>query len=210
VAIKKRFLLIRSIICLLFFALILVLVLKNTFLVSLDHSLNSAMSASHRLSRTNVIMTMISFFASTIFVGLFSGVLVAYFYTKKQKKEICSYIKTVFLGVLIGFVIKNIVQRARPENLLETDYSFPSLHATASILLYGWLSFYLWKQGRQRKALALLLVPLLISFSRIYLGVHWLSDVVGGLLLGGGWLLGIQYWNNCSIIKSTSTVKESK
>ena len=178
------------------------LVIKNTSLVSLDHSLNSAMSTSHTSSVTNVMM-IISFFASTIFVGLFSGAILLYFYRKKQKKEICSYLKTVFLGVLIGFIIKNIIQRARPENMLETDYSFPSLHATASILLYGWLSFYLWKQGRQRKAIALLLVPLLISLSRIYLGVHWFSDVVAGLFFGGAWLLMIRYWNNLRTLNNS-------
>ncbi len=206
---KKRILLIWSSVCLVCFILIMILIIKNTALVSLDHSISTTMS-NLRTSNGIAIMKIISFFASTIFVGLFSASVLLYFYYKKQKKEICSYLKTVFLGVLIGFIIKNIVQRARPENLLETDYSFPSLHATASILLYGWLSFYLWKQGRQRKALVLLLVPLLIGFSRMYLGVHWFSDVLGGLLFGGGWLLMIRYWNNCSIIKSPSTVKISK
>lgn len=206
---KKRILLIWSVICLVCFILIMILVIKNTALVSLDHSISSTMS-DLKISNGTAIMKIISFFASTIFVGFFSASFLLYFYFKKQKKEICSYLKTVFLGVLIGLIIKNIVQRTRPENLLETDYSFPSLHATASILLYGWLAFYLWKQGRQRKALVLLLVPLLIGFSRIYLGVHWFSDVLGGLLFGGGWLLMMQFWNNCSEIKSPSTVKESK
>jgi len=209
VAEKKRILLIGSIICLVCFAIILVLVLKNTFLVTFDHSINDMMK-NMQTSTGFALMKIISFFASTIFVALFSGGLLVYFYTQKHKKDICSYIKTVFLGVLIGFVIKNIIQRARPENLLEKDYSFPSLHATASILLYGWLSLQLWKQGRRRKAIALLILPLLISFSRIYLGVHWFSDVLGGLLLGGGWLLGIHYWNKCSFIKSPSTIKVSK
>jgi len=209
VAAKKRFILIGSIVCLVLFVIISSLVLNNGFVVLFDHTVNQMTSSAQTPLGTS-IMVLVSFFASTIFVGLFSAALLTYFYSKKQKPEICSYLKTVFLGVIIGFVIKNIVQRARPENFLETDYSFPSLHATASILLYGWLSFHFWKQGRRRKAVALLCVPLLIGFSRLYLGVHWFSDVLGGLLLGGGWLLGIQYWNKCNVMKSPATVKVSK
>ncbi len=100
------------------------------------------------------------------------------------------------LGVVVSMhAMKCYFQRPRPEGglYLEQSYSFPSGHATIAILFYGFLGFLLLEQmhrGWQRKS-ALLLVMLLIwavGLSRIYLGVHYVSDVCGGYLLGALWL----------------------
>ncbi len=98
-------------------------------------------------------------------------------------------------GSLINTAIKLAVQRARPTDLHFTGaslYSFPSGHSTTNAVLYGFLLILLWRQmpsGRWRiTAAACALLVAAICFSRLYLGAHWLSDVIGGLIFASLWL----------------------
>ena len=106
--------------------------------------------------------------------------------------------ESVFLGfaMLVGWglmhEIKNLVTRPRPagEHLTyATGFSFPSGHAMLSLIVYGFLVYLLLVSGRvTRKTAAIVsaaLLIFLIGFSRIYLNVHYASDVVGGFLIGG-------------------------
>lgn len=105
------------------------------------------------------------------------------------------------LGHPLNLLLKLIAQRPRPTTdsvdvLVEASgTSFPSGHAMASLLFYGFLAFLAWvlllKPGRPRLAAVLFLVSLiiLIGISRIYVGNHWLSDVVGGWICGLFFLL---------------------
>jgi membrane-associated phospholipid phosphatase len=96
-----------------------------------------------------------------------------------------------------GYVIKDIVARARPDESLraiaETGYSFPSLHATAAMALYGFLIAMLFAapSGKRRVVYVWLLgiLILLIGTSRLYLGVHYPSDVLAGYILGLAFVL---------------------
>jgi undecaprenyl-diphosphatase len=102
-------------------------------------------------------------------------------------------------GIGAGYALKELIARGRPDETLravvETGYSFPSLHATAAVALYGFLLWVLYTQvpaGRVQTTLAVLLVFFIfaIGTSRIYLGVHYPSDVVAGFALGAlfAWL----------------------
>lgn len=93
-------------------------------------------------------------------------------------------------------VVKPLVARARPPEQLHlvavTGYSFPSGHATASIAVWGVMALVL-TAGRARRLKTAIwigagLVAGLVAFSRIYLGVHWWTDVVAGAAIGGAWL----------------------
>ena len=88
--------------------------------------------------------------------------------------------------------LKHTLARARPTAGLET-YSFPSGHATLSLVVYGFLAYLLLrKQKRAIKIGAGIVLGALVglvSLSRIYLGVHWFSDVLAGLALGLSWIL---------------------
>ncbi len=103
------------------------------------------------------------------------------------------FFASVISGEFLYYFIKLLIHRTRPDisfSLIPRDgYAFPSGHATSSIIFYGMLGFLLWHLFRKRwqKILITLLVIAVIftvGFSRIYLGVHWTSDVLAGWSLG--------------------------
>lgn len=107
----------------------------------------------------------------------------------------------LFIGVVIGSpilnkVLKEIFRRARPDlhRLIEIGgYSFPSGHAMNAFTVYGILTFLLWKHifigsGRTLLLLGSSFFIIMIGVSRIYLGVHYPSDIIGGYFASGFWL----------------------
>ncbi|RZL82033.1 MAG: phosphatase PAP2 family protein [Rhodococcus sp. (in: high G+C Gram-positive bacteria)] len=102
-------------------------------------------------------------------------------------------IGTVGAAALASTVTKSVVGRARPpivsQVLLETDHSFPSGHATGAMALFIMAAvMFGYAQPPTRRALLLITaaaVTVVVSVTRLYLGEHWLTDVVGGMLLGG-------------------------
>lgn len=92
---------------------------------------------------------------------------------------------------------KTFISRERPSDVayyVVEHFSFPSGHATTAIALYGILAYFLYRHYQkhaQRKLLLWLaaVLILIVGFSRIYLGVHYLSDVLAGFLLGALWLM---------------------
>lgn len=113
---------------------------------------------------------------------------------KRRKKQdaILAFISLGGLGTT--FLLKNIVHRERPLGGLvnETSFSFPSAHAVISVVFYGFIIYLLLPKikNKKLKALKILtasLLVLFIGFSRIYLGVHYLSDVLAGYIIGLVW-----------------------
>ncbi len=97
---------------------------------------------------------------------------------------------TMLLTGGIGYIMKIIIHRARPESIiLETDFSFPSGHSLYSFVLIS-IIFYLFfseiKNIRNKRiaAVSLSLLVFAVGFSRLYLHVHWFSDILGGWALG--------------------------
>ncbi|EFM13001.1 phosphoesterase PA-phosphatase related protein [Paenibacillus curdlanolyticus YK9] len=96
----------------------------------------------------------------------------------------------------LNTILKQLFQRTRPMagRLVEAvGYSFPSGHSMAAFTLYGVLAYLLWKHMTLRGSRAILagagtLLVLLIGFSRIYVGVHYPSDVAGAYMASGAWL----------------------
>ena len=90
--------------------------------------------------------------------------------------------------------VKRVIHRPRPVSIYDglAEYSFPSGHACMSVVLYGFLAILLIQTSspvwRRVIAFTALVLIAMISFSRIYLGAHWLSDVVAGLAFGVAWV----------------------
>lgn len=118
------------------------------------------------------------------------------FYIHKHTARILPLLMIVGGSAATTFVIKHIFFRARPltEALyLETSSSFPSGHATAAMALYGFLVYIIYKHDKHhfKKPLMIFLslLIILIGASRLYLGVHYLSDVLTGYFIGLIWII---------------------
>ena len=124
---------------------------------------------------------------------------------RHHKAEAMTIAIAGFGALGLNFVLKNLFARARPElwsRIVDvTNYSFPSGHAMLSMVMYGLLGYLLATRfDRWRGVIATIstLLILLIVLSRLYLGVHWFTDVVGGYAAGLVWLvtciLSLEIW----------------
>ncbi len=132
-------------------------------------------------------MKMITFFGEAKF--LIPLILISFFLFR-EKKYWKLFLSLMILEVGTNSMLKLFFGRARPNvtHLVnETGYSFPSGHMMAATMCYGFLIYFLWKSKISLlwKCIFSVLLGLLIigiGFSRIYLGVHYASDILGGFL----------------------------
>jgi undecaprenyl-diphosphatase len=123
--------------------------------------------------------------------------LVVVFFLRNQRGFILPLAITVAGSGMFNLLGKVAFHRQRPPGVAvyaETSFSFPSEHSTIAAALYGFAVYYLWRRsatwGRRLNILFTgIFLVVAIGFSRLYLGVHFLSDVLGGYLLGLLWLI---------------------
>jgi undecaprenyl-diphosphatase len=144
-----------------------------------------------------VIATWISWLGDTAMSGLLAAAVVILLY-RRQPAAAATVVVATLGAMMLDTVLKPIFHRHRPEYAVEIlagpTYSFPSGHATASLVGYGVLAWFrvgyerrVWKRRIIFLTSALMIVA--VGCSRLYLGVHYLSDVLGGFLAGAVWLL---------------------
>lgn len=139
-------------------------------------------------------MMVITFFGGTYFLTL-AIILTILLLWRKHKKDSIMFGFIFLSGVGLNSLLKEIFQRPRPlEPLIhQLEYSFPSGHAMNSFVFYGALTYFVFWHMKN-KTLGLVfsigagLLVLTIGISRVYLGVHFPSDVLAGFLVGLCWM----------------------
>ncbi|KIY23074.1 phosphatase PAP2 family protein [Mesobacillus subterraneus] len=137
------------------------------------------------------------------FIGSFPVVLVIFlivsfiFYRVLKSRTEIFLVAAVIVGTqVINLLLKLLFHRARPDIHLLIDvggYSFPSGHAMSAFAVYGILTFVFWRHipksiGRISLIIGSSMFILFIGMSRIYLGVHYPSDIIGGYFASAAWL----------------------
>lgn len=142
-------------------------------------------------------MSFITLLGKHTFLIPFNILLIIFFILRKKKWFSIKIATLSLSGLLIKIALKVLFQRERPLTpLIEkvSGYSFPSGHALIGISFYGLLIYVIWREIKQDwlkwlLTIFLVLLIVLISFSRIYLRVHYASDVIAGLAAGFIWLI---------------------
>ena len=148
---------------------------------------------------------LISDFATPIakFITNFGGsialivITILLFICVKNKKIGISIFINLCVATGLNLILKHILQRPRPTDyriINETGYSFPSGHSMISMAFYGFIIYLIYKYVKNKYLKASLIALLsiliiLIGISRIYLGVHYTSDVLGGFLIAISYLV---------------------
>ena len=141
-----------------------------------------------------VIMKIITSFGNAIPVLLIAIIIII---NTKDKKMPIWIILNLFFATVLNQILKYIVQRNRPEGyrlIDESGYSFPSGHSMVSTAFYGFLIYLVIKKVKNKYLINVLVILLgtlivLIGFSRVYLGVHYASDVIAGFFISIAYLI---------------------
>jgi undecaprenyl-diphosphatase len=151
---------------------------------------------------TTHLMVIVTFFGSSYFLTPAYLILIFYsLFFKKDRKLSLDIASFCIISTIILFSLKAIFHRHRPLDPLVQNvngFSFPSGHSFSSFTFFGLLIYILWNIDMNpvlRWVLSILffLFACAIAFSRVYLHVHYASDVVAGLCLCIVWL-GISFW----------------
>jgi membrane protein DedA with SNARE-associated domain/membrane-associated phospholipid phosphatase len=152
---------------------------------------------SHRSGWLTDLMKVVTWLGSTALLYPLLALIAGYFWFRLKDWRFGVRFAAALVGsVVLYSIAKPSIARPRPPSSVwigsYSGWSFPSGHATQAIAFYGMLAFLL-SSSRSPKVRAWLwaaagLITLLVGASRIYLGAHWLTDVLGGYALGATWL----------------------
>lgn len=165
------------------------------WLVAFDKAVSSAIR-SLASPMTDTIAVAFTTFGGTTIMSALTLAVCAWFLWRRMRPEALLLFATTTFGMLLGEAIKPIAGRLRPA--LEyaripqpTTYSFPSGHALGSFLFFGTVVFLVLTVQRGLRLRDKFLMSAVctafivaVSLSRVYLGVHYLGDILGGWLLG--------------------------
>ncbi|MEJ7610606.1 MAG: phosphatase PAP2 family protein [Ferruginibacter sp.] len=184
---------------------------------AVDNSIFSFLSANVISNRLTGFMKAVTYFASATFLQIAYGALVILYLLQKNWKRAVEIAVIGIGGFAVNYFMKLSFHRLRPPDpLIERlqNFSFPSGHATSAFIFYGLLTYLVWKTNIPKlyKYIAgsiLILFSILIGFSRVYLRVHYPSDVPAGFCIGFAWLILI-VWLFEGLKKKTDKEMRSK
>ena len=147
-------------------------------------------------SAMTLIMKLITTLGSTIVI--ITGIACVAILIK-NKKYFFIFAMSCLFGTILNNLLKIIIRRPRPSETMlltsESSYSFPSGHTMISTIFYGLIIYYIIKKINNKKLKNFLvgflsLVIFFVGISRIYLGVHYATDVIAGFIIGLIYLIG--------------------
>ena len=176
----------------LIFATMVVMLLTNN-VTGLDNSIYNIIISSKSDAMT-MFMTIITMMCNTEFIIVATLLLILLIKNKKIGGMIAS---NVVLCSVINTIIKHIFLRPRPVGIKlieQGGYSFPSGHSMMAVAFYGLLIYIIWNTKWRNvwklfTTTLLVILILLIGISRIYVGVHFASDVIAGLSISLSYLI---------------------
>ena len=191
--IEKNYKWIIAFLCLIIVLMILEDIFENEQL-ELDVFVYRLVILNLRSEPLTVFMKVITNLSSAyVLIAIALGTLL---FLKNKKIGLCIS-SNLAIATILNQLLKYIIQRPRPDGyrlIIESGYSFPSGHSMVSMAFYGLIIYLIWKMVKNKKIKYIscgilgLLIPL-IGFSRIYLGVHYASDVIGGFAISIVYLL---------------------
>jgi len=144
------------------------------------------------------IFEAISFLGSPFLLSTLGIVLIIYFLIRREWIFLTSWIAALIGAGILDWFLKEAVHRERPAYAVAIlqghSFSFPSGHSLASLVAYGMTSYFvivLWTKKSSSRTPVIFLAAILvgaIGISRLYLGVHYFTDVVAGYAAGAVWL----------------------
>jgi undecaprenyl-diphosphatase len=175
--------------------LLVYMVRTQTGLVQLDRSVEH-WSDPRMTSMSTAVLRAITMFGGTATVAILGLLTAAYALWRWRSRSIPLFLALVIGGQLIlADLIKGAVQRARPDlHPLAgfTGPSFPSGHTAAAAATFLAIALVLGRDGTSRRRTLLtataVALAVAVACSRVFLGVHWVTDVIGGLILGWTWV----------------------
>jgi undecaprenyl-diphosphatase len=160
--------------------------------LALDTNINQYL-VTYRNSSLTTIMINISQYGENLALVLIAF-LILFLVIKKDFYQTSVVALTVGLALSFTIIFKQIIQRSRPDIAFrlvsEATFSYPSGHSTIAFTIYPIISIWLWRNDKlgnnMKKCLIsfLFILTLSIAFSRLYLGVHYFSDIVAGAVVG--------------------------
>ncbi|MEH7377334.1 phosphatase PAP2 family protein [Neobacillus drentensis] len=184
-----------SVVSIIGFSLISLLI-SDQKIIHFDRTVIDIVQGSETLVLTNV-MKFFTFIGSAPFVIVLSLFLLFFLYKVLHHRfELILFAAAITGSAILNGILKQFFQRVRPDfhRLIDIEgYSFPSGHAMNAFTVYGILSFLLWRHipsrfGRGVLISVSMVMILAIGISRIYLGVHYPSDIIGGYFASGFWI----------------------
>ena len=175
-------------------------------LLDLDHALAAELHAHARTAGLAAGFLLLTHWHSTPGLLLMAAAAAGWLIWRQQARWLPVLLASVPGGMLLNVALKHGFQRTRPvfedPVVLLHTYSFPSGHALGAAVWYGWLGVYLASRCERPGARAAVWAGALgmaaaVGFSRVYLGAHFLSDVLAGWAEGIAWLclcLALQRW----------------
>ncbi|HLD17383.1 MAG TPA: VTT domain-containing protein [Coxiellaceae bacterium] len=187
-------LLIFSVLFLLLFSILFWSITSSSWIIDINRPIFYLLQSFHTRF-LNAFFIVCTLFGDKFLLLIYSGLIAFYLLVKKRYFTLGHWIFIVLASFGSIHLLKHFYFSPRPEGILfvQTSSSFPSGHTLLALTLLGFTAFLTAQQLSQPKRyLPYLVVSTLITLiavSRLYLGAHWVTDVMGSLLLGAGILL---------------------